>query len=383
MNIFVFMEPHQQKYGWHDAMLKSVNRNAARARLPLIHIRDLEEMHKYLNKKEQQLSILLVIATNSMWVNALAKRHYPFPIHQIFITNLPFNLLPYGVSSVSSDVKNAIIKLISYLQSVGRNSIAIYGVSMNNLSNVGNVEAFIPNMLKNHVYFNRGSLSACFSTFYENISDYDAVICTNEHAAISLMQNLKTQAPEILKKLFIITFSSSVLPEIYNPSITTVSCHYENFGRAAIDACKAIKKNPDLTAVHYLIKWTLQVRESTGNIPFIVPENIISELPANPTVKTKNPPPVFHDIEAQPLLLMEKLFAHCDNTDLIILCDLLRKKNYIQIGRQRFLSEATVKYRVKGMMKCCEMTARSKLIKLVEEFISVDRLEEYLKFRQK
>lgn len=59
------------------------------------------------------------------------------------------------------------------------------------------------------IFTNNGSLKNCFDEFFKKCASFDAVICSNDFAAVSLIRNLLKIAPDELNRLKILSLCAN------------------------------------------------------------------------------------------------------------------------------------------------------------------------------
>lgn len=237
----------------------------------------------------------------------------------------------------------------------GKKNIAFYGVNPSSSSDLQKMRGFGENK---HIYYNHGSLKQCYENFHCKISDYDAVICANDYAAISLMQNLKSQNSTEIDRLFIVSFANTHIAQLYTPSITSVALNYYEYGKAAVRLYELLQKNPEISSANINIKSDILVRATTKYIPYIERNTITESLCPD----TRNG--FFEDAEIKDLISIEKILENITDTDLIILNDILNGKSYEAIGQELFMSTNGVKYRLNKLLSQSEISGRKNFIKI-------------------
>ena len=176
--------------------------------------------------------------------------------------------------------------------------------------------------------------------FFACIDEYDSVICTNDFAAISLINNLKARGKEYLSQLFVVSNSNTRISESFKPKITSVAFNYEEYGRAAIDVCRMMNKNKNISSATVYIKSSIVVRETTNNIP-CKNEKTQNVLPC--CTRTD----FYDDEEIKPYVVTEKLLCENDETDVHIVKRILEGNSYESIADECYLTVNGLKYRIK------------------------------------
>ena len=128
---------------------------------------------------------VVIIGTTPAWIYTTIKNlSESTKAAVILISNRPYQL---PVNNVCTDIYSATGDVMTYLSDCGKSNIALYGVNPSSTSDNLKLLRFG----SNDVYYNTNGLNECWSEFRLNLDKYDAVICTNDYAAVSLTDNLK------------------------------------------------------------------------------------------------------------------------------------------------------------------------------------------------
>ena len=65
---------------------------------------------------------------------------------------------------------------------------------------------------------------------------------------------------------------------------------------------------------------------------------------------------------------LDKMLGQCDETDLLILKDVVDNVTYETIADEYYLAVNTVKYRMKKLLDAAGVTSRKELLRLLEEY---------------
>lgn len=214
---------------------------------------------------------------------------------------------------------------------------------------------------REHIYYSNCDLLLCFNEFYNNIDLYEAVICANDYAAISLLQNLKQIAPLQVKRLFVISFSNLYITQIYKPSITSVSLNYYEYGKIAVNLYRMLLKNPEISTGTLNVKSIIIPRETTRNIPF-------SNVNYKNQFENFENMDFYKDKEIFDLLTLEKLFLTMNSIDINIIRLLTNGLSYEQISQELFISVNGIKYRLNKLLNACNIKDRKELLNIYKKY---------------
>ena len=295
-------------------------------------------------------SAIIVVGTTPAWIykeiNSLKEKYRS---HVILVSSRPYSL---SVSNVCTDLNSAVKDVLRYLADCGKRRTALYGANPSSTADNIKLSAFDR---KENVYYNFGDLRECLNGFLKDIDKYDSIICTNDYAAVSLINHLKKERQDVLSELFIVGFANTHLGRINEPSVTSVALDYEEYGRTAVDIYRMLKKNPKLQSVNANVKSEIIVRDTTNGIPV---KKRLNESSGRESHTDK----FYDDIEVQKMVRLEKLFENCSETDAAVLKMLSSGKSYEKAAEDCFMTVNGIKYRLDRLCKICGFDSRRELI---------------------
>lgn len=292
---------------------------------------------------------IAIIGSTPEWIKAtVAHVSETQEAPAVLISTRPYRL---AVTNICTDLYSATEDVLSYLSMCGKTRTALFGVNPSSISDEIKSEAFgSRGGCDADIYRNLGDLKACSAYFVERSDKYDSVICTNDFAAVSLLDLLRETHPEKARGLFIVSFgfANSGIAEHYSVPITSVEQNYEEYGRVMIDLLPLLTKNKSISYITVNVRSRIVVRETTQGIPF-------GHAPAD-GVRLLTPEKVdfYSDSEVKPFMAAEKLLGGSDDTDISIIKSLLAGNSYEKTAEKNFLTVNGVKYRLKRMCALCE-----------------------------
>ena len=217
---------------------------------------------------------------------------------------------------------------------------------------------------KNDIYpLGKDGIEACFETLFSNISKYNAVICSNYITAIYLISSLKERGIAVPKDIYAVAYGDSQLGRTYSPSITAITLNHAALGVQAVEVYRYISKQEENISITARIPCRIIPAGSTE----YAPDNHVNvsekEVVFTDAIYIKNQK--LHEIQC-----LEKLLRECDNADVEIIKHLIDGKTHSAIAEEMFISENTVKYRIRRMLKISGLNSSVEMTKLYKKFIS-------------
>ena len=299
---------------------------------------------------------IYIIGTNYMWLNDIIKICNQKHITPVVLCNQASNLIQGRYHCVTTDASTYIRHIMISLKSIGITKIALYGVNESSVSDRARMQTFTEmNGYDDNVFMNNGSLNECFLQFINNAQKYDAVICVNNYAAISLAKNLSKSYPEMYEKLKIISCTACSLETAYSKHITYVSINYEQYGKAALSLSEMAAKNPYISDITVTIQWNYN-------------NDNIFETAINEKEQVTKSDTFYDDFEVQRLIAAENILAECDKTDIQILKMLANGNIYDDIAEKCFLSKGSIKYRIKKLLAVSGAKNKKEMLDIMSDF---------------
>lgn len=303
---------------------------------------------------------VFIIASDYNWTRNTIKQLNGANIFPILISNNTEHLSGCIYSSVSSDIYGSIKQLLTQ---IGDKPVAIYGVNTNSLSDISKVDllfSYSEDMSKKPaVFYNDGSLENCFADFSARGADVEAVICTNDLAAVSLVRNLREKSPARLEDLTVYSLTGGTLSRFYSPHITSLDIDYSPFGRAAIHLYKMLCKHNYMTTLSVKVSW---------NTADTAPSSAVTLDSFDGTGGFNR------DGEIREMMALEKLLDTADRTDRRIISGLVAGKTLSELSDECFLTENALKYRVKKILAAAGFSDKQELVDTIKKYL--DMLEE-------
>lgn len=369
MDVKIYVNPEYKDALWSTLAIKAINAEIMRKRYTPVFI-DAPEVSEidFDNLYEPgEKRLMVYIGAQLAITPAVLARFNDYGVHVVFL-NYESQSLVSGHSKILLNYKDGMRKTINYLLSCGRENIALYGINPNSSTDMIK-DAFFADYLafrggnpSRDIYYNYASQRGCYTRFAENCRSYDAVICANDVVALALICHLHEEGVRVPEDLFVVSFGSTVLASMANPTITSVSVDHEELGRQAILAYAYLYKNPGDITLTAKVDAKLRIRASTAHMPDRGKDIFASFLPQTPNVNFYDDPITQRVFEAETLLL------GCDELDFGILKGILRGETYPHIAEQLFTSENVISYRIKRMCKTTSCTKKAELVALLAPY---------------
>lgn len=294
------------------------------------------------NTCPKDIDAVFIIASDTEWTKSTIKQLNQGGIAPILLCNQGENIPGCIYNCVCQDINVSIKNLLEKIKSNGKKSIAFYGLNPASIPDNSRAESLLffkdESINKITVFENNGSLNNCFENFYKVADEYDAIICANDFAAVSLVTKLQAVRPELLEKIFIVSCSYSKISDCYRDKIFSLESNYAQYGKAAVYIYEAFQKHGYLSGLVVKIAWNFN-----NELPQLPSGNIVIS-------ETHNTDSFYDDPELREMLIVDKLLTLSDDTDKKIINSLLNNISYEDMATECFLSVNAIKYRIKNLI---------------------------------
>lgn len=349
MAIHIVIEPEYAASTWCSNISKGILDQAKQKRIDCLFQKDYFISHN--------TDLIVLIGNSPAWIQETLKTFKAVhSAHMVLISNRPY---PMSVNNICTNLYESMLDVLSYLRNdCSKKEIAFYGVNPSSATDILKQRGFTNT---ESIYYSNSDLRSCFQHFYTDIHKYDAVICANDYAAISLLQNLKRCNPKLINNLFIVSFANTYIAQEYKPSITSVALDYYEYGQTTVNLYRMLLKNPQISTANVNIKSVIIPRETTKKIPY-------SHKPPYEEIPDTKSNEFFEDKEICDLIALENLFSIQDDTDKKLIKYLSAGYSYEQITQELFMSVNGIKYRLNRLFNACGIKSRKELIRIYNKY---------------
>lgn len=333
---------------WCKQLLSGLTKELKKRRLSY-------EMCDHLNVISEE-EMVCVIGMNSNWCEEHIKRCNLLGCTPLVLSSQSHRATTGNYHFLCPDIRKAAEGLKEKLDKAGRTSVALYGANVSAELERDRAEILASYVQDASAIFpNTGNLENCFRSFLPKASQYDAVICANGYAAISLVKKLEKENKCLLDKLVVISFEEVLKHSKYNQWISLVDLKLESYGKTAFAMLELIDSGNAISTV------TVEMQCSVCDIPS---KEVLEE-----TNSMAEGYPLYEDPEIIHMAKIEQLFHDADDMDHHIIAMLLDNAKYSEIADSCYMTEGNVKYRVKKYMSTCDCKTKKELLELLQEYL--------------
>lgn len=368
MALLVLCDPRYRNNVWCDSKLRGIQEEATRRREKLRIFTDIDAFEAAASKLDADSSVILLFDAIS-YIQKVAPVLARLKVHPIFSGLVSGIRLPFQFSCISPDMDHSGRMIADYLHSCGKKRIAEVGINPNSWSDISRSEAIGRYAAGDgHCVFHaKKDLAESYRAFLAVHDQFDAVICTTDHIAISLIEFLKENNAYDPTQFFI-SYGNTVIARLYGDGITSVTVNYHDCGKAAAET-HFNRLKYGWSAVTILLKSELYIRGSTAHIayaPSLTPPQALDLHPPVEQVAFRAP--------TMPIGRLERLLAVSDIADLRLLYCMLSDYSYEKTSEFCFMSSETVKYRIRKIREMLLAESKADAAVMIRKYIQKEKL---------
>ncbi|MBQ9355084.1 MAG: LacI family DNA-binding transcriptional regulator [Clostridia bacterium] len=310
---------------------------------------------------DKGLDAVFIIASDREWTVSAITQLNRIGVKPIVICNQSENLSGCIYSCVCSDINASMKNLLDTLKYRGKSRVALYGINTDSIPDISRVDSLF-NWRSQYfetmnIFNNNGSLEKCFNDFYPHISEFDAIICANDFAAISLVRRLHEAKPEKLKDLCIISCAQTQLSNYYRKYILSLNMNFEQYGKAAVYVYIATQKHAYISEMTVKVLWSLE-----SNEPLQLSDSVQLNLKSSADS-------FYSDNELAEMLIVDRILKSADDIEKTIIDCLTKNEKTEKIADVCFLTAGAVKYRINKMVASSGAKDRKEMVALLKKYI--------------
>jgi len=348
--VAILAEPGYGSSVWGKNLYKSLVQQLRQKRIPFWEITD---------SCPKDAEAVFLIGANLDWTSKAITQLNRAGHQPILLCNQYERIPGCLYSCVCSDVNASMRAVLEELKGQNRTRVALYGMGSSSIADVSRAsslfswrdEGFSPL----EVFFNGGSLERCFEEFFARRQEFDAVLCANDYAAISLVRRLRQKDPGCLTSLKVISCAGTKISGCYRDAITSLRMDFAPYGKAALYIYECLQKNPYVSGITVNIRWSAEggsKEKQTAELTLPVQEDEF-----------------YQDPEIRRMLIVDRYLNISDPMDQEIFSELLKGQTYQSIADRCFMTDGTVKYRVRRLVQQCGAENKAELLELLRLYL--------------
>ena len=225
--VYLLVEPSIMTPIWHANSIEGLKRSAAKQKRTVCQISSVEE----LDDRDTPLALVL-ISTNNDWTSRAIESCRQRNIRPILIGCMP-SKFGEDVSGTMYSSKSSVQELLQYFVSCGRTHIALMGINENSTNDTTKRESFLstarqlglPITAKDIYCANKGATNT-LEMFFDNISQYDGVLCSNDYVAAHVLSYCAEKGISVPERLYVSGLGDTLLCRYTKPTLTSATRSY-------------------------------------------------------------------------------------------------------------------------------------------------------------
>jgi len=361
--LFVVTEGQYSNTNWYDCVIKGLYKEASKRNLQVC-IRQENDLQDFPHR-----SIVVLLGSSLPFISSCINTCLKCDLRplvagfEIYQNNLK-------VSYVTINRRMAMAEMVRNLISCGANKIALFGVNSSIQTDMLRYEGWLNTCRaygipadETDVFYSDTGLKNCLNNFLSSYTRYDAVACTNDYHAVSLLAELVKMNISIPDDMMITGFGNTLLSRYTSPALTTVALNLHEVGIQVVELFRTLQKNPELLSCSATLNSQIITRETTKKpvIPLetkiIFPDNIGAAF--EPT----------YEKDLKTVYSLENVISGLDEIDEKILRGLFNNLSYDALSESLYLSETAFKYRLQKLFHIAGVSSRQELTGVIAKYI--------------
>ena len=350
--VTILTEPAYSESMWCRALYGSLTERLRQKRISFCEMYDTVPVNS---------EAVFIIAADYNWIKATLTELNLSGIKPILICNQAETILGCNYSCVCSDITGSMKYLLDNLKSDGKTRVALYGVNTSSIADIGRVDGIFAQsggvIDSMRIFTNSGSLESCYREFAAESDNFDAVICFNDFAAVSLIRRLETDGEgEKLNRLKILSCCQTKISSCYRDKIISINMNLEQYGKAAVFIYEKLKLHPYISQMTLNVSWNSEQSKSLTSLSVSLKS-------------VGNTDRIYSDKELNEMITAERILEIDSATDKTVIAYLCGGKSVTDIAAACFLTDSGVKYRIKRILEKCRISDKSELISIVKRYL--------------
>ena len=304
---------------------------------------------------------VLAVGYTENWMKTACRKIKESGARPIAVNAMPRDVNIFADAFVGFDYAAAMAKIISYLKACGKRKIAFIGCRGGRMSYAFKSSAFSSAVRDGSVYgeiITAGSVAELTDSFIKRLYGFDAVICSRDAEAVHFMAACKKRKIYIPDDIYCVSFGNGGMCEYSIPTLTSMRTDFEELGSSAVKLSRFLSQNPETDKISILLDCPMIIRQSTEGRAHIYHTSAEEKL--NYSYRVDN--------DYMSYLRAEQLVRTWDKIDKSIVKELSRGYTMNEIADRMFISQSSVKYRVKKMLTGADIENRQELIKIAQNY---------------
>ena len=372
--VYVLVEPSYIIPVWYSATIEGIKNAAAKQKKNVRQLGSVEQLMEL----EEPPAALILVSTNSQWTQAAIRYCREHNIRPILTGGMP-SRFGEDVSGTVYGSKSSIEELMNYFKSCGRKRLALLGINELASNDITKAEAFLSaarslgiSASADDIYYNEGGMRNPNERFFNNISCYNGVLCSNDYIAAYVLSYARENGISVPEDLYVAGLGDSILCRYTVPSLTSATRSYAETGEQAFSIWKQLNANPCILSITITVRCEIKPRGSTGFSPLPGRQELTQQaesdnckLSAGSVLESSNA-----------IKSLANFLSRCDKLDVKIIRKILEGVSTESLAEQLFISTSTARYRLKKIYSTAGTTSRREFISLFNDNISASLIFE-------
>ncbi len=310
-------------------------------------------------------NVVLVIGSDDDWVTDTCRQLKQLEAEPVVVNACLPSRMKSRVSAVVFEISEAVRGAMSYLSNCGKRQICLVGLRKSSAADLLKFEAFNAYIAENGIVgeaiFSDESIDRCVREFAGREGEFDALLCSNDTVALSLMREDGVSSHCRNGRLYIVGMGDSYIGQYGELSLTTIALDYVEMGRQATKLARLIESDEEPRHIVISLPCRIIPRRTTEFTPFGEASGVVSDT-HDQSGRLES---YFADDMSQKIIIVEDIMQKSDEIDRKIIYSIADGMSCGQISEMVWLTDRAVRYRVNTLCRKLEVKSSEELTALL------------------
>lgn len=365
--INVYCEDNYQETTWFKRIIKGIDSGINPKKEATNIISNLEEL--------EPKSVLVIVGFTNKFINETLTYCLKHDIRPLLVGSAEKYRNFNNISCIYVSREAAMYDNVLNLINNGAKHIAIIGANPSVQTDLSHLEGYKYALetanIKYHeedVFTNTVGINNTLSNFLKNYNKFDAVVCTNDYVAITLLSKLYDQGIKVPEELQVTGAGNIEISEFAKPSLTSIDIPLEALGKQASTIYHILNDNPNFTSLYSSFEYHIVYRESTKVKNYVKYSMEVREDTYHPLISET------YETEMKPIWTLSDAYSSMDEIDRRIIHGIVHNLTNNEIAYESFVADSTLRYRLNRIYQITNTTGKQELRELILKYLKEDAI---------
>jgi hypothetical protein len=311
--------------------------------------------------------ICIALSVRYKWYSKFVPFLKSLGIKKVIMLSSGANTELPGTSSVTVSYDTAMASIAGIFKEKEKKKAALFCVNSSYTTDDDKIAAFRNNfgVSTKDIYTHESTLADMSEKLYEQKDRYDSLICANPISFITMTNCFLRHGEDIHDKFYTAVFGDVIPNNLYMNCDVLAQIRGDDAGKCAVSAAAFLQKNSEAMSVSVTVSCDAKVLDT---VEFALESNSARSTSARIGLSDVNE--LNEDKYAdENTVVIENVLCNCDSLDMSIIYAILNDEIYSEMAERLHISENTITYRIKRMLKLYPGKSKRELLNELKQYI--------------